>query len=431
VVDADTRIEGRWRGRWDSLRLFTPAGYSSLPGMPFPAPPEAYPSKDAVADYLQAYEARFELPVRLETPVVRLAAHPSGYMAETQVETILAHQVVLATGPFQRPRVPQVAHRLSEQAGDDVVQLHSSRYRRPDSLPDGPVLVVGGGNSGVQIAAELSRTHPTTLAVGRRLPYLPQRLAGRSIFWWLDHLGLMQVPTPPPIGPWWRARDFLIGCTPARLRDRGVTLAGRVVGAERGRLRCQDGSLHQPRTVVWATGFVPDNSWIDVPVIAPTAGYAKAAAAPCCPGSTRWACPGSATPARHCSAGSGGTRPTSSSTSRGTRGHTSLDRGRRRGAIKRASGATHCSPTQRAVSGHVMCGVAELGDGGDDVGGTGRGVELDDAAALFHRGLGAADAGQVGQDVVDEQCAAGAVHALDPERVDGGGHVFSSGLRRR
>jgi putative flavoprotein involved in K+ transport len=171
---------------------------------------------------------------------MRLAAHYDGYAAETPSGTILARQAVLATGPFQRPRVREVAQHLAEQARDEVVQLHSSRYRRPNTLPGGPVLVVGGGNSGVQIAAELCQTHPTTLAVGSRLPYLPQRLAGRRpIFWWLDHLGLMTVPTPPPIGPWWRARGFLIGCTPARLRDRDVTLTDRVIGAERGQVRCR------------------------------------------------------------------------------------------------------------------------------------------------------------------------------------------------
>ena len=146
LIDAGPEIGHVWRNRWDSLRLFTPAEYDGLPGMPFPAPAGTYPTKDQVADYLRDYAAASELPVRLDTRVTRLTKTGDTFHAETSTGAISARQVVIATGPFQTPVIPTVARHLAP----DVFQVHSAGYRNPDQIPDGPVLVVGAGNSGLR-----------------------------------------------------------------------------------------------------------------------------------------------------------------------------------------------------------------------------------------------------------------------------------------
>ncbi|MGH3321058.1 MAG: flavin-containing monooxygenase [Streptosporangiaceae bacterium] len=266
IVDAGKGPGASWRTRWDSLRLFTPAGLSALPGLPFPGPPEHLPTKDEVADYLAAYHSNFDLPVRWRTPVHRLAAGGEGYVLQTPCETLTARAVVVATGPFQRPRLPRAARSLD----DEVCQVHSSAYRRPDQLPDGPALVVGGGNSGLQIADELARTRPVTLALGSRHPFLPERVAGHSVFSWLDRLGLTRISRGSLLGRYLRRHEeVIVGDSPRLLaRRRGVRLVGHVVATRDVALVATDGSVHRPRAVVWATGYVPDFSWVDLPVVA-------------------------------------------------------------------------------------------------------------------------------------------------------------------
>ena len=147
ILDAGSRVGDVWRQRWDSLRLFTPAAYSGLPGMHFPAPPSHLPDKDEVADYLERYADRFDLPIRLESRVESLERRGDLYVITTNDRVFEAENVVVATGPFQRPKIPALAARLSP----DIHQMHSSQYRSPFDLPDGPALVVGAGNSGAQI----------------------------------------------------------------------------------------------------------------------------------------------------------------------------------------------------------------------------------------------------------------------------------------
>src|SRR5437763_16635177 len=166
IVDAGAKIGQTWRSRWDSLRLFTPAQYDNLPGLPFPSSPDVYPGKDAVAEYLQAYAAKFELPVRPDTMVTSLTRSNGVYVATAGGEALEARQVVVATGPFQVPFIPPIAEALDP----GVHQIHSAHYRHPRSIPPGKVLVAGAANSGCQIAQELSATHRVELSAGRRLP---------------------------------------------------------------------------------------------------------------------------------------------------------------------------------------------------------------------------------------------------------------------
>jgi putative flavoprotein involved in K+ transport len=265
ILDAAPRLGHAWRTRYDSLRLFTSGPYDSLPGLPFPAPADHYPGKDEVADYLERYAATFELPVRLDTPVRALAGGRDGapFRVVTDRGVLDAGQVIVATGPFQRPVVPPFAADLSPA----VFRAHSSAYRNPAQIPDGEVLVVGAGNSGAQIAEELARTRRVTLAVGRTPPTLPQRLLGRDIFWWLHRLGVMAVTIDSRLGRRLSRADPLIGSRLRQLaRARGVTLAGRVVGASVDTVSFADGASMKPAAIIWATGFRPDYDWIDLPV---------------------------------------------------------------------------------------------------------------------------------------------------------------------
>jgi putative flavoprotein involved in K+ transport len=293
VVDAAVRVGHRWQTRYDSLRLFTPAEYNSLPGLPFPAPAGTYPTKDEVADYLDDYAQTFELPMRLGTRVTSLRRSEEGFVAVTDRGTLTARQVVVATGACASPYVPED---LAAGLGAEVVQLHSARYRSVADLPDGPVLVVGAGNSGVQIAVEVARTgRPVSLAVGAQSHTVPQKLLGRDLSWWLIRFGLATLPGE--IGPapapgagkividrvWRRLRalagtlrthgesasgagiQVIIGTSWRRVRGSGVTLRPRAVTGSGSTVGFANGESLDVAAVIWATGYRPDYSWLEVP----------------------------------------------------------------------------------------------------------------------------------------------------------------------
>jgi putative flavoprotein involved in K+ transport len=261
VLDAGPAIGHTWRSRWDSLVLFTPAQYDSLPGMPFPAPADTYPTKDQAADYLQAYAAAFDLPVRPNSRVTRLRRTGDVFEVRTVAGVVTARQVVIATGPFATPFVPPLARTLDEA----VVQLHSAEYRNPADLPHGRVLVVGAGNSGMQIAAELAKTRPVELAVGTRSPSLPQRLLGRDLFWWVTHTRLSKLSADSRLGRRLKSRETINGTTRRQLRRAGVTVRPRLLQADGKTARFADGRSRDISGVVWATGYQPDYSWLDIP----------------------------------------------------------------------------------------------------------------------------------------------------------------------
>jgi putative flavoprotein involved in K+ transport len=265
VLEAGPEIGHAWRSRWDSLTLFTPAQYDALPGMPFPAPADTYPTKDPVAGYLQAYASALEVPVRLNARVTSLSRTEEGFEARTADQVFRAGQVVVTTGPFQTPFVPPAAQGLDES----VTQLHSVGYRNPQALPEGPVLVVGGGNSGFQIAEELAAAgRRVDLSIATKLPVLPQRLAGKDLFWWLTHLGLMRVTTESRLGRRMSSREFVIGSSRRRLQAKGVRFQPRLTGTGARTAHFADGSTLDTGVVIWATGYRPDHSWIQIPGVA-------------------------------------------------------------------------------------------------------------------------------------------------------------------
>ncbi len=283
LVESGDEVGSSWRARWDSLTLFTPAQYDALPGMAFPAPADTYPSGSDVADYLRAYAARFELPVLLDSAVTRLERDGDGFVAHTSRGLLRARQVVVATGPFQTPSVPALSVRL----GGVVRQLHSADYRSPAQIAPGQVLVVGSGNSGRQIALELAATHQVMLATGSEALRLPQRILGRDLFWWLTKVGLLGRTADSRLARRMRARgDLVIGSPLKQLRAAGVDLRPRVVAADADTVVFADHSDARPTTIIWATGFRPDYSWIDMEGVANDTGVVHERGVSAIPGLT-------------------------------------------------------------------------------------------------------------------------------------------------
>ena len=203
IVDGADAVGSAWRSRWESLTLFTPRRYDSLPGLAFPGDPDGYPTRDEVVAYLERYAAELALPIRLNAAVRSLTKERGRFLIELVDGTIEAEQVVVATGPFQVPHVPAIADGLDGA----VQQLHSTGYRRAGDLVEGTLLVVGGGNTGYQIAKEVASTRTVHLAIGSRQKPLPQRILGRDLFWWLTKLGLLR-----------KTRDSRLGQEAARAR---------------------------------------------------------------------------------------------------------------------------------------------------------------------------------------------------------------------
>jgi putative flavoprotein involved in K+ transport len=262
VLEASDQLGNSWRTRWDSLRLFTPAQYDALPGMAFPAPGDSYPGKEAVADFLRDYAVVFDLPVRLGSRVTDLTRIGDEFEVHAGGDVLRAQHVVVATGPFQVPFIPQVTGGFDAS----VTQIRSADYRNPQSIPPGPVLVVGAGNSGMQIAEELVATRQVDVSVGEKAPMLPQRLLGQDLFWWLNRLGVMRMNTTTRLGRRLEARgEFVIGTNRRRLERAGVRFRGRLVNTQGQTARFTDGSTLDVPVVIWATGYRSDYSWIAVP----------------------------------------------------------------------------------------------------------------------------------------------------------------------
>jgi putative flavoprotein involved in K+ transport len=259
IVDAADSVGVAWRDRWDSLLLFTPRRYDSLPGLPFPGDPDGYPTRDEVIAYLEQYAETFDLPIALGSPVRSVETTDGVFSVDLGDRSVEADQVVVATGPFQTPVVPRFAGELAPE----VFQTHSTGYRNPSDVPEGTVLVVGGGNTGFQVAEELSGTHRVHLSVGSRQMPLPQKLLGRDLFWWLTKFGLLQKTLESRLGKRMRDRDTLIGSSPRAAKRSGVQLRPRAVSVAGRTVSFADGSELEVDAVIWATGYRSDHSWID------------------------------------------------------------------------------------------------------------------------------------------------------------------------
>ncbi|HET9455874.1 MAG TPA: NAD(P)-binding domain-containing protein [Candidatus Limnocylindrales bacterium] len=276
ILDANERVGDQWRRRYDSLRLFSPARWDGLPGKAFPGPGWSYPTGRQMGDYLESYAAWLRLPVRTGTRVDRLMRVEVGgddFVAIAGESRIGARQVIVATGATTVPNVPGVAGRLDPA----VRQLHSSEYRNPSQLADGPVRVGGLGHSGADIALELARTHRTILS-GQPHGELPFRVFDTR--WrarvFLPLLGFAEsyvLTINTPIGRKAAARSRVVPAPLTRVRRADLARAGverhasRVEGARDGLPVLEDGTVLDVANVVWCTGFGPDYTWIEPPVV--------------------------------------------------------------------------------------------------------------------------------------------------------------------
>jgi putative flavoprotein involved in K+ transport len=274
IVDAYERVGDAWRKRWDSLRLFTPNRFNGLDGMPFPGSRWGFPTKDEYADYLESYAERFELPVRTNVEVDRLTRNGEGFLATAGDRRFEAENVVVAMSSWQRPWVPDFASELDPA----IVQLHVADYRNPEQLREGDALVVGAGNSGAEVAMELSKTRRVWLSGpdNGALPFRMESRVGHVLGLFVARVIFHRVlSTGNPIGRRIRPKmlakcDPLIRVKPKDLAAAGVERAPRTTGVEDGRPTLEDGRRLDVANVVWTSGFEPGFDWIELPVFGPT-----------------------------------------------------------------------------------------------------------------------------------------------------------------
>lgn len=272
ILDGAARIGDVWRNRWDSLRLFTPAKFGSLDGYRFPVPGDTYPTKNQMADYLESYARKFDMPVRLNTRVERLNRANGHFRVHTTNCVYEADRVIVAAASYQKPHLPAFARDLDP----GVFQMHSHEYRNPAQLPDGPILLVGASNSGAEIAMDIASTHTVWLS-GRDVGHVPfdihgflgrkllVRLVVRGMF---HHLLTMRTP----MGRKFRSKMHghgmpLIRTRPWQLDHAGVRRIGKITGVRNGKAVTEDGKEISFASVIWCTGFHPGFDWIDLPIL--------------------------------------------------------------------------------------------------------------------------------------------------------------------
>ena len=272
ILDASARVGEAWRNRWDSLRLFSPARYSGLPGMRLPSPGGSFPTKEEMADYLVEYARRFQLPVRNGVKVDRLWREGDRFVMTAGTRRFESHSVVVAMSNYQVPRIPPFAPELD----GSIVQLHSHNYRNPSQLQEGGVLVVGVGNSGADIAIEIANTHPTWIS-GKESGHIPwpieswvaRNLLIRVVRFLGHHLLTVKTPLGRKVRPkMLHQATPLIRVKPADLIASGVEYVPRTVGVKNGLPLLADGRTLDVKNVIWCTGYQHSFPWIDLPIFA-------------------------------------------------------------------------------------------------------------------------------------------------------------------
>ncbi len=273
ALEREPRVGESWRRRWDSLRLFTAAEFCGLPGLPFPGDRDAFPTKDQMADYLRQYACEMRLPVRLNTTVSALDRVGGRFVVTAGDARFDADAVVVTTGPYQKPRVPAWAPSLD----GSIAQIQSSDYRRPAQLPAGDILVVGAGNTGVELAVEAARAGHRVFLSGRDVGRVPKWLQASNgrLFWFL---ATRVLTTTTPIGRRLRASvraghsGPIVRARKEDLARAGVERVPRVTGVRDGRPLLEDGRVLDVAGILWCVGFTMDFSWIHLPIFAPD-GY--------------------------------------------------------------------------------------------------------------------------------------------------------------
>lgn len=264
VLDAHASIGDNWRLRWDALSLFSPVRYNGMPGMPFPGESWHIPDKNEAAAYLQSYAKHFQLPIRQGVHVQKISPAKQGFEVKTDLEVFNARQVVVATGSFNSPFIPEV----SQQVPKSIYQVHSSNFKNATELPEGPALVVGAGASGQQIACITAQNHQVYLS-GPKLPNLPRRFLSKDIYWWLYKLKIVTTPRDTWIGKRMFATDakggdVTIGESKQKQKVLGIKRLGKLV-AWQGKEAVFEKKVQIEgiKSVLWCTGFKNSYGWIE------------------------------------------------------------------------------------------------------------------------------------------------------------------------
>lgn len=273
ILDQNPTVGDSWRNRYDSLVLFTPHSYSSLPGLKLTGEKGAMPSKNEIADYVTNYADTFSLPVKNNVRVTHVTKKNDLFVIKTDTSTLHSYHIVIATGPFHTPRIPS----LSQDISKNVLQLHSSSYKNPTQLNKGTTLVVGGGNSGAQIAAELAAVSKTYLSISQSLRFLPLTLANKPIFWWFEKLGILRTSSHSFIGKKLQKQpDPIFGYDVKQMiKTKKLDIKPRTIGTDGREIVFSDQTTLEVTNIIWATGFQIDYSWIEIPELFDDDGEVK------------------------------------------------------------------------------------------------------------------------------------------------------------
>lgn len=262
LLDRNQNVGDEWRKRYDSLRLFTPRMYSALPGLPLEGDPHGFPVKDEIARYLKRYAELFELPIQRQTDVKIVRKTKDRFYIQTDNQSYEAENIIVASGPFMKPCMPDFSQNLSA----DILQLHSSQYKNSADLKEGNVLVVGGGNSGAQIAVELANEKETYLSISKKLRFLPLKIGSKSFFWWLDKTGILNAPRDSWVAKKIRSSgDPIFGSELKNALASGTVIRkSRTVGGSGIAIQFQDHTALDVQNIIWSTGFVSDYRWLEI-----------------------------------------------------------------------------------------------------------------------------------------------------------------------
>lgn len=261
IIDANHQVGAPWLNRWDSLKLFTPTEFNHLPGMPFPFKQGHYPNKYQVADYLQSYARNFAMPIKFGHKILKLKKTGDIFVLKSQTKTFLAKNVIVATGPFHTPYKPKFHQKISPE----IVQIHSEHYKNTDQLQKGDTLVVGSGDSGVQILQEIADTGRQVYFSGEtRIASMPQELFGKTLWWWFARLGFLSVNKYSWLGKHLsrRAQPVIGTDVKALLKRKNVTSVGRALDAQNANIIFKKANVSSIKNIIWATGFKPSFHWI-------------------------------------------------------------------------------------------------------------------------------------------------------------------------
>ncbi|MBZ5519415.1 flavin-containing monooxygenase [Bacillus sp. KS1] len=262
ILDKSHEVGEIWKNRYDSLVLFTSRMYSSLPGMQLEGDKHGLPSKNEIAAYLKKYVERFEIPIQLRTEVISVQKLKNYFLIRTSREEYQTKNLVMAAGPFHTPNIPSI----SRDVADHIHQLHSSQYKHSKQLAPGNVLVVGGGNSGAQIAVELSKERVTYLACSNKPVYFPLWIGKRSIFWWFDKLGVLHASHTSILGKFIQKKgDPIFGYELKHaIRQKKIILKQRVIAGKQNEIIFKDSSSLEVNNIIWATGFKNPLCWMKI-----------------------------------------------------------------------------------------------------------------------------------------------------------------------